>query len=48
VGRKDTPGRPLLYGTTQQFLHQFSLDTLAELPEVEGGHDFSQLALDVD
>ncbi len=48
VGRKDTPGRPLLYGTTQQFLHQFSLDNLAELPEVEGGQDFSQLSLDVD
>lgn len=32
VGRRKTPGRPLLYGTTQQFLHQFKLNSLKELP----------------
>lgn len=35
VGRKQTPGRPVLYGTTQQFLHQFSLNKLDELPKLE-------------
>lgn len=34
VGRKSAPGRPLLYGTTQQFLHAFNLNSLEELPEV--------------
>lgn len=34
VGRKKAPGRPLLYGTTQQFLHQFNLNDLSELPAV--------------
>lgn len=32
VGRRKAPGRPHLYGTTQQFLHQFKLDSLKELP----------------
>ncbi|MER3403077.1 MAG: SMC-Scp complex subunit ScpB [Armatimonadota bacterium] len=33
VGRKDAPGRPVLYGTTEQFLHYFGLNSLEELPE---------------
>lgn len=37
VGRRKSPGRPLLYGTTQQFLHQFKLNTLNELPELAPG-----------
>jgi chromosome segregation and condensation protein ScpB len=35
VGRKATPGRPVLYGTTDQFLHQFNLNDLSQLPPVE-------------
>lgn len=35
IGRKQTPGRPVLYGTTAQFLHQFNLDTLNQLPHLE-------------
>lgn len=35
VGRRHTPGRPLLYGTTQQFLHQFNLEDLSQLPKLE-------------
>jgi len=35
VGRKKAPGRPLLFGTTQQFLHAFRLDDLSQLPPVE-------------
>ncbi|MBV6457678.1 MAG: Segregation and condensation protein B [Fimbriimonadaceae bacterium] len=34
VGRKRAPGRPLLYGTTQQFMHHFQLESLTELPAV--------------
>jgi segregation and condensation protein B len=37
VGRKKAPGRPVLYGTTQQFLHQFNLNDLSELPELPDG-----------
>ena len=32
VGRKQTPGRPILYGTTPAFLHYFGLASLEELP----------------
>jgi segregation and condensation protein B len=32
VGRKEAPGRPLLYGTTEQFLEHFGLADLAALP----------------
>ncbi len=32
VGRSDSVGRPLLYGTTEHFLDQFGLGTLEELP----------------
>ncbi|MGV3616077.1 MAG: SMC-Scp complex subunit ScpB [Fimbriimonas sp.] len=37
VGRKPTPGRPVLYGTSSQFLHQFKMNDLSELPELEIG-----------
>ena len=32
VGRKDTLGRPILYGTTENFLSHFGLTTLDDLP----------------
>ncbi len=32
VGRKDVPGRPFLFGTTQEFLQLFNLKDLSELP----------------
>ena len=32
VGRKDTIGRPILYGTTDKFLSHFGIQTLDELP----------------
>lgn len=35
VGRKQTPGRPMLYGTTQHFLHQFNLNSLDDLPTLQ-------------
>jgi segregation and condensation protein B len=36
-GRKATPGRPMIYGTSQQFLHHFHLNDLSELPQLESG-----------
>lgn len=33
VGRAATPGRPLLYGTTQDFLKHFGISDLADLPK---------------
>jgi len=35
VGRKDAVGKPLLFGTTEQFLKRFNLTDLAELPDYE-------------
>jgi segregation and condensation protein B len=35
VGRRHAPGRPVLYGTSQQFLHQFKLNDLSQLPALE-------------
>ncbi len=32
LGRKDVPGRPLMYGTTKEFLRYFGLKDLSELP----------------
>lgn len=32
VGRQDTPGRPILYGTTPEFLQHFGLDSIDALP----------------
>ncbi len=32
VGRRDTPGRPILYGTTFTFLERFGLTSLDDLP----------------
>ena len=35
VGRADGPGRPILYATTPDFLQQFGLNSLEELPPLE-------------
>jgi len=32
VGRKDVPGKPIIYGTTKKFLEVFDLRDLSELP----------------
>lgn len=34
VGRMDAPGRPLLFGTTEEFLRSFGVKSLDELPEL--------------
>ena len=33
VGKKDAVGKPLLFGTTEEFLKRFNLDTIEELPD---------------
>ena len=35
MGRKDLPGRPIVYGTTKAFLELFSLNTLSDLPSLK-------------
>jgi segregation and condensation protein B len=35
AGRRPSPGRPILYGTTDAFLHYFGLASLADLPPLE-------------
>lgn len=42
VGRSDAVGQPLLYGTTDKFLLEFGLGSLADLPPIEGA-DFAHL-----
>lgn len=34
LGRLDAPGRPLLFGTTEEFLRHFGVHSLEELPEL--------------
>ncbi len=34
-GRKDVPGKPIQYGTTDEFLSHFSLQKLSDLPTVD-------------
>lgn len=36
VGRKDAVGKPLLFGTTENFLKRFNLQDLAQLPDYDG------------
>ena len=35
LGRKNVPGRPIIYGTTQKFLEFFSLKDISSLPTLE-------------
>ncbi len=35
TGRKEAPGRPVLFGTSKDFLKQFRLSSLSELPKLE-------------
>ena len=41
LGKKDEPGRPLLYGTTSQFLEFFGLKSLKDLPTLK---EFTELS----
>ncbi len=35
MGRKDLPGRPMIYGTTKAFLELFGLNTVSDLPNLK-------------
>jgi segregation and condensation protein B len=35
VGKKDIPGKPILYGTTKEFLEFFHLQSIADLPQLD-------------
>jgi segregation and condensation protein B len=35
IGRSESPGRPILYGTTAEFLQYFGLNSLLDLPPLE-------------
>lgn len=35
VGKRDAPGKPMQYGTTQEFLKYFKLDSIADLPRLD-------------
>ncbi len=35
VGRKDAPGRPILFATTEEFLRSFGIESTDELPELD-------------
>lgn len=41
LGKKDMPGRPLLYGTSREFLELFGLKSLSELPTLK---EFGELS----
>lgn len=52
IGKKDIPGKPLIYGTTKEFMEAFSLKDLASLPTlreieelVDTGDDLDQVPL---
>ncbi len=35
VGRLDVPGRPILFGTTEEFLRRFGVDSSDNLPDID-------------
>src|SRR5574341_384771 len=45
VARKDVPGRPFLYGTTQEFLEMFNLKDLSNLPTLKEMEEMAAPAL---
>ncbi|HEY3456526.1 MAG TPA: SMC-Scp complex subunit ScpB [Bryobacteraceae bacterium] len=45
AGRKDVLGKPILYKTTREFLIQFGLSSLAELPTLKEFEELGRLAL---
>lgn len=41
-GKRDEPGRPMLYGTTKAFLSFFNLSNLAQLPTLREYHELTE------
>jgi segregation and condensation protein B len=46
IGRKDGPGRPILYGTTEQFLLHFGIKSLNELPELRENQETGEAEIE--
>jgi segregation and condensation protein B len=42
LGKKEEPGRPILYGTTREFLEFFALKDLASMPTLREFHELSE------
>jgi len=42
MGRKDVPGKPIIYGTTRKFLEVFNLKDLSELPTLRELKDLQE------
>jgi segregation and condensation protein B len=47
LGKKEEPGRPMLYGTTREFLEFFALKDLASLPTLREFHELSEEHRDI-
>ncbi len=45
LGKKDIPGRPLIYGTSREFLEAFNLKDLASLPTLKEVRDLTGIDL---
>ena len=44
IGHRDVPGRPALFGTTQEFLEYFNMSSLRELPELMDKRELREIA----
>lgn len=47
IGHRDVPGRPALFGTTQNFLEYFNMESLRELPELMDKRELGEIAKDI-
>jgi segregation and condensation protein B len=48
IGKKDIPGKPLIYGTTREFMETFSLKDLASLPTLREIEDLAESGENID
>lgn len=48
AGHKEVPGRPALFATTRQFLDDFNLQSLADLPALANIRDLSEIAAELE
>ena len=44
TGRLEVPGRPILYGTTDEFLRHFALNDLGDLPSIELFEEYDEVS----
>jgi segregation and condensation protein B len=48
VGRREVPGRPVLYGTTREFLEHFNLKSLEDMPTLAELRPIEQISAELD